>query len=99
MTTKKILHGIAPYAVFLFFLLLLLAGTVRPAEGASILTLAPAEVAARGSFGRSVTSAFTMTNATDARRAFELVAYDVIVRDGSRVFVPAGAGPRTLAAT
>src|SRR5258708_568026 len=66
MKTRKILGGLAPYAVILFFLLLLLAGTVGPAEGASSLTLAPAEVAARGSFGQSVTSAFTMTNTTDA---------------------------------
>jgi len=98
MKTRKILGGLAPYAVILFFLLLLLAGTVGPGEGASSLTLAPAEVAARGSFGQSVTSAFTMTNTTDATRSFELVAYDVVVRNGQRVFVPAGAEPHGIAA-
>src|SRR5258708_20209642 len=99
MITRKILNGLAPYAVILFFLLLLLAVTVRPAEGATSLTLAPAEVAARGSFGQSVTSAFTMTNTTDATRSFDLVAYAVVVRNGQRVFVPAGAQPHGIAAT
>ncbi len=99
MKPRKILRGLAPYAVILLLLLLLLAGTVRAAEGASSLTLAPAEVAARGSFGQSVTSAFTMTNTTDATRSFELVAYDVVVRGGQRVFAPAGAEPHGIAAT
>ena len=99
MTTRKTLRGLAPHAVILFFLLPLLTTTVRAAELASSLTLAPAEVAARGSFGQSVASAFTMTNATDATRSFELVAYDVVVRNGQRVFVPAGAEPHSIAAT
>src|SRR5258708_34951841 len=99
MNTRAIKIGLASYAVILFLGLLLLAGTVRAGEGAPSLTLAPAEVAAHGSFGQSVTSALTMTNTTDATRSFEVVAYDVVVRNGQRVFVPAGAEPRGIAAT
>jgi hypothetical protein len=36
MDTRKLLHALAPYVVILFSLLLLLAGTVRSAEGASL---------------------------------------------------------------
>jgi len=94
MNTRNILRGLAPLALLLLF------GTaVHAEESTQSLSLSPSEVAARGSFGQSVGVTFTMTNATDAARSFELGAQDVIVRDGRRVFIPAGAEPRSIAST
>jgi hypothetical protein len=36
MTMRNVLRIVAPYAVVLFFLLLLLAGTIRPAESTAL---------------------------------------------------------------
>jgi len=94
MNTIKLLRGLAPLA-----LLLLLGPAIHAEERAQSLSLSPAEVGARGSFGQSVAVTFTMTNATEATRSFELAAQDVVVRDGRRIFIPADAEPRSIAAT
>src|ERR1051326_2477063 len=71
---------------------------MRPAEKPSI-SLSPAVVMARGSFGQGLTQTLTFTNQTSRDLTFELAAEDVIIRNGKRVFVPAGETPESIAAT
>src|SRR5438270_5436668 len=69
-----------------------------PAEKPSI-SLSPAVIMAKGSFGQGLTQTLTLTNQTGRDFAFELVAEDVIIKDGKRIFVPAGETPNSIAAT
>jgi len=71
---------------------------MRPPEKPSI-SLSPAVVMAKGSFGQGLTQTLTFTNQTARDLAFELQAEDVLVKDGKRVFVPAGETPDSIAAT
>ena len=63
------------------------------------LSLSPAAVMLRGDFGQSTTQTLTVVNGTSRAFSFELVAQDVVVRDGKRVFVDAGTLPGSIAAT
>lgn len=63
------------------------------------LSLSPAVVMTKGGFGQSITQTLLLTNGTSRPMAFDLVAEDAVVRDGKRVFVPAGELPRSIAAT
>jgi hypothetical protein len=63
------------------------------------LSLSPAVVVTQGSFGQSITQTLVLTNGTARDMAFEMVAEDVVVRDGRRVFVPAGELKGSIAAT
>jgi hypothetical protein len=63
------------------------------------ISLSPAVVMAKGNFGQGLTQTLTLTNQTGREFAFELVAEDVVVKDGKRVFVPAGETPDGIAAT
>lgn len=54
------------------------------------LALSPAVIMVKTQPGASSTHAMTMTNLTNIRFKFVLEAFDVVVRDGKRVFVPAG---------
>ena len=63
------------------------------------ISLSPAVVMANGSFGQGLTQTLNLTNQTARDFAFEMVAEDVIVKDGKRVFVPAGETPNSIAAT
>lgn len=54
------------------------------------LSLSPAVVVTKGSFGQSITQTLLLTNGTARDMAFDMVAEDVIARDGRRIFVPAG---------
>jgi hypothetical protein len=74
------------------------APTNAPALPPSI-SLSPAVVTAKGSFGQGLTQTLTLTNNTSRDLAFELVAEDVIVKDGKRIFVPAGETANSIAAT
>lgn len=70
----------------------------QPARPASV-SLSPAVVMTKGSFGQSTTQTLTLTNSTPQEMSFELVAEDVVVENGKRVFVPAGQMPGSIAAT
>ena len=74
-----------------------------PMQGAQNLppsiSLSPAVVMAKGNFGQGLTQTLTLTNQTGREFAFEMVAEDVMVKDGKRVFVPAGETPDSIAAT
>ncbi|HET7871117.1 MAG TPA: hypothetical protein VFL42_01310 [Terriglobales bacterium] len=63
------------------------------------ISLSPAVIMARGSFGQSLTQTLTLTNNTGADLGFDLVAQDVVVKNGQRVFVPAGEMPNGIAAS
>src|ERR1043165_2493114 len=63
------------------------------------LSLSPAVVVTQGSFGQSITQTLILTNGTARDMAFEMVAEEVVVRDGRRVFVPAGELKGSIAAT
>ena len=72
---------------------------VSPRLDAQTLTLSPSVVQLRGTFGQSTTQTLTIRNASALALAFDLVAKDVLVRDGERVFVEAGELPGSIAAT
>jgi hypothetical protein len=63
------------------------------------ISLSPAVVMARGLFGQGLTQTLTLSNQTSAEFVFDLVAEDVVVKNGQRVYVPAGETPRSIAAT
>lgn len=67
--------------------------------GSASITLSPAVVMLKGRPGQSTTQRLTITNRTAREFTFELVARDVAVRDGQRVFVPAGELAGSIAAT
>jgi hypothetical protein len=69
-----------------------------PARAQTII-LSPAVVTLAGQTGQSVTQLLTLRNESDQELDFVLDARDVIVRDGARVFVEAGALPDSIAAS
>jgi hypothetical protein len=73
------------------------AGVVRAGDGS--VSLAPSVVMLRGEAGQSTTQTLTFMNGTSQPFSFEMMAKDVIVRDGKRQFVAAGALPGSIAAT
>lgn len=77
------------------------AATPTPAAQASppSISLSPAVIMAKGSFGQGLTQVLTLTNGTGMDLAFELQAQDIVVKDGKRTFVPAGETPNSIAAS
>jgi hypothetical protein len=71
---------------------------VAPADKPSI-SLSPAVVMAKGNFGQGLTQTLTLTNQTARDFAFDMVAEDVVIKDGKRIFVAAGETPNSIAAT
>lgn len=63
------------------------------------LSLSPAVVMLRGDHGQSTTQTLTLRNGTSRPFSFDLVAQDVVIRDGKRVFSEAGAIAGSIAAT
>jgi hypothetical protein len=63
------------------------------------ISLSPAVVMARGTFGQGLTPSLTLSNLTARDFYFEMVANDVIVKDGKREFADAGQRPNSIAAT
>ena len=85
------MRPVAPLAV----LAVLVAGPLS----AQSLSLSPAVVQLKGTLGQSSTQTLTLTNGTKVPMTFDLVAQDVVVRNGARVFVDAGAEADSMAAT
>lgn len=75
------------------------AATLLGIAPAPRLSLTPAVVILHAHFGESVRQTITLGNETEAGIQFTMSAEDVIVRNGKRVFVPAGQLPRSIAAT
>ncbi len=63
------------------------------------LALSPSVVVTRGQAGQSVTQTLSLTNYTSMPFSFDMVAQDVVVRDGKRAFIAAGELPQSIAAT
>ena len=63
------------------------------------LSVSPAVVMLSGEVGQSTTQTLSFTNGTSQPLSFEMLAQDVIVRDGKRLFVEAGTLPGSIAAT
>jgi hypothetical protein len=72
---------------------------VTPAAEKPSISLSPAVIMAKGNFGQGLTQTLTLTNQTARDFAFEMVAEDVLIKDGKRVFVAAGEAPNSIAAT
>lgn len=72
-----------------------------PAFGAEdgTLSLSPAVVMLRGSAGQSATQTLTLMNGTSRPFSFDLVANDVVAREGKRVLMEAGQVAGGIAAT
>lgn len=70
-----------------------------PAQAQASLSLTPAVIMASGSFGQSLSQRLTINNNTPNIFTFQMVAQDIIVRDGKRVFLPAGEVPNSIAAS
>ena len=81
-----------------YALLLLLAVNAFAGEDGT-LSLSPAVVMLRGDHGQSTTQTLTLTNGTSRAFSFDLVAQDVITKDGKRTFVDAGSMAGSIAAT
>ena len=76
---------------------LLVASTAFAGDGA--ISLSPAVIMLRGEAGQSTTQTLLLRNGTSRRLTFDVVAQDVVVRDGARVMLPAGAIAASIAAT
>jgi len=63
------------------------------------ISLSPAVVMARGAFGQGLVQTLTLSNQTNTDFAFDLVAEDVVIQKGQRVYVPAGESEHSIAAT
>lgn len=81
------------------FLCLLLAPLRAFAGADGTLSLSPAVVMLHGDHGQSTSQTLTLVNGTSRAFAFDLVAQDVIIRDGKRTFVEAGSVAGSIAAT
>jgi len=81
----------------LFITVLLAFGASAGEDGA--VSLSPAVVMLRGEHGQSTTQTLRLTNGTSRSFSFDLVAQDVIAREGKRTFVEAGTIPGSIAAT
>jgi hypothetical protein len=83
----------------LLIAMLLFAAPYAFAEASGALSIAPAVVMLKGHAGESATQMLTLTNQSGTPFAFEMVAQDVVVRDGRRVLTDAGAIAGSIAAT
>jgi hypothetical protein len=88
----------APLSALIAVLFFLFSAAPSAAQGSS-LSLSPAVIMAKGAFGQSLTQRLTINNQTPNTFNFVMVAQDIVVRDGKRVFLPAGEMDNSIAAT
>ena len=86
-------------AVATMAVLAVIAGISLPAHAQASLSLTPAVIMAKGAFGQSLTQKLTINNQTPNIFHFVMMAEDIEVRNGKRVFLPAGEAPNSIAAT
>jgi len=79
------------------FLILVCATAAYAGDGT--LSVSPAVIMLRGEAGQSTTQRMLLTNGTSRPFSFDLIAEDVVVRNGKRVLVPAGETAGSIAAT
>jgi hypothetical protein len=83
----------------LTLLLLLLPSLFAHAAEDGALALSPAVIMLRGHHGQSTTQTLRLVNTTSRKFSFDLIAEDVVARDGQRTYVGAGMVPGSIAAT
>ncbi|MBV9493859.1 MAG: hypothetical protein JOZ54_06410 [Acidobacteria bacterium] len=83
--------------IILFALALLAARNVHADPGT--LSVSPAVVMLKGVAGQSTTQSMTILNGSSVPLSFDMVARDVVVKNGKRTFVNAGELPGSVAAT
>jgi len=81
----------------LFLLTVLLASAAYAGDGA--VSLSPAVIMLRGDAGQSTTQTLLLRNGTSRALSYDVLAQDVVVRDGKRVMIDAGQMPASIAAT
>jgi len=79
------------------FILFAAATTAHAAPGT--VSLSPAVIMLRGEAGQSTTQTLLLRNNTSRTLSFDVVAQDVVVRDGARVHMNAGQIAGSIAAT
>jgi hypothetical protein len=70
----------------------------EPSVHAGNITIAPAGISMKGSAGHAATQVFSVVNSSDTPLVVTVDVADVLVRDGKRVFVPAGRTVGSIAA-
>jgi hypothetical protein len=68
-------------------------------KGDGSLTLSPSVIMLQGKAGQSTRQTLRMTNSSAVDLGFEMMAQDIVTRDGQRVYIPAGQLPGSIAAT
>lgn len=86
-------------AQWICFVAVGLLGPTVLAATEGMLAASPAVVMLRGNSGQSTTQTLTIMNSTTQPYAFEMIAKDVVVRDGKRSLVKAGELSGGIAAT
>jgi hypothetical protein len=87
------------FQVFCVTVALLSASIVQTlAQGAPSLSLSPSVVMLKAAFGQTIKQAIMLNNGTAQGLDFEMIADDVVVKNGKRAFVPAGELPHSIAA-
>lgn len=89
---RNVVYGVVPTA-------LLLVISVPMVKAQASLSLTPAVIMAKGTYGQSLTQKLTINNQTQNVFRFRMMAEDILVKDGKRVFVPAGEQENSIAAT
>jgi len=89
----------ASMRILLPSILLAFAAAFPALATAQSISLRPAVVPLKGELGQSVTQTLTLQNDSTVPLEFEIIAQDVVVRDGKRVFVEAGQLPGSVAAS
>ncbi|MGA7569534.1 MAG: hypothetical protein WCA52_08850 [Candidatus Aquilonibacter sp.] len=85
---------------FAAVLLLVIATTAQSlAQSAPSLSLSPSVVILKAAFGQTIKQSIGLNNGTTQGLDFEMIADDVIVKNGKRVFVAAGELPHSIAST
>jgi hypothetical protein len=86
----------------LITLVFLAASALAPSmahAAAGALSVTPAVIMLRGGSGESTKQRLLLTNGSSRTFSFDLVAEDVVIRGGKRLFVPAGETVGSIAAT
>src|SRR6476469_5938104 len=68
-----------------------------PSPERNSVSLSPAVAVVQCKLGQSYTQALTIINQTSQELVFEMVARDLVVRNGKRIFVTAGETPNGIA--
>jgi hypothetical protein len=85
---------------FVAVLLLVIASTAQSlAQSAPSLSLSPSVVILKAAFGQTIKQSIGLNNGTTQGLDFEMIADDVVVKNGKRVFVAAGELPHSIAST